>query len=335
MSDDLEQLLSDGLRRRAAQVHLEPGLGARAHRQHRRTRNRTRSAVALGATATIGVAAGAAALTAQNQPAGIETAKTAAYVISHSEQALAKAAANDPVITLRSQDWGQGVGFGMNPATALHWQQTDMWFHDNQMRTEGLTSAGQPVYDFGTDQRTETNVDYPAKVWWRGAGTTSATPPSTKQLTCEDVRYFGVDGSPEQYAADIRKALSCGLYTTDGTEQVNGTEAIKLVPVKPENNAPTAILWLDPSTYLPMKIAMETVAGGQMTLDHTEYIDWLPPTPANLAELTPPVPAGFTQIPPPPALSGCNPSNPACMQDYQKKSSAWYSKYLKPTGTRS
>jgi hypothetical protein len=332
MSDDLEQLLREGLRRRAAPVQLEPGLGTRAHQHHRRTRNRTRSAAALGATATIGVAAGAVALTAQNHHASSVTVKTAAYVISRSQQALAKAAANDPVITLRSPDWGQGVGWSMNPADALRWQQTDMWFHDNQFRTEGLTSKGQPVYGFGTDQRTEMNVDYPAKAWWQASAAGSSRAALSKHLSCDNVRYFGVDGSPEQYAPDIREALSCGLYTTDGTERVNGIEAIKLIPVKPENNAPTAILWLDPATYLPVKIAVETVSGGTMAPDHTEYIRWLPPTPANLADLTPPVPAGFTQIPPPPGLSGCNLATPTCMQDYEKKSDAWYSKYLKPKG---
>ena len=326
MSDEFDRLLQEGLQRRAAQVQLAPGLGTRAHQHYQRRRKAVRFAVAIGATVTIGVAA--AVLTAQNRPPTGVTAQTTAYVLSRSEAALAAAAAGDPVITLRSPDWGQGIGFDMNPRHALMWQQTDMWFHGGQLRTEGLTSAGQPVYDFGTSQRTQTNVDYPAKVWWLVSWPESATAPSAKQLTCEDVRYFGVDGSPEQYAVDIRKAIACGLYTTAGTEQVNGTGAIKLVPVRPKNNAPTAILWLDPATYLPIKIAVETVTGRTMQLNHTEYIRWLPPTPAAVAELTPPVPAGFVQIPPPPALL-CKPM-PACLSAAEKKVDAWYAKYLAP-----
>jgi hypothetical protein len=101
---------------------------------------------------------------------------------------------------------------------------------------------------------------------------------------------------PAYWAADIKKALSCGEYTTSGTGRVDGVNAIKLIPVRP--GVMSAVLWVDPSTYLPVRVATEI---GERPTGQVKDVQWLPPTAANLADLTAPIPAGFVQVPPPPA----------------------------------
>jgi hypothetical protein len=102
---------------------------------------------------------------------------------------------------------------------------------------------------------------------------------------------------PTYWATDIRKALSCGQFTTSGTEKVGRVNAIKLVPVRP--GITSAVLWVDPSTYLPVRVAvgMRNPSGGLKVSNQHEDVQWLPPAPANLAKLTAPIPSGFVQVP--------------------------------------
>jgi hypothetical protein len=49
-------------------------------------------------------------------------------------------------------------------------------------------------------------------------------------------------------------------------------------------------LWVNPATYLPVRMTIGPVNAS---------FEWLAPTPANLAPLHLTVPAGFRQVPPP------------------------------------
>jgi len=70
-----------------------------------------------------------------------------------------------------------------------------------------------------------------------------------------------------------------------GKQVVGGVDALKITA----SSGPLT-LWVNPATYLPMRLE----AGGLQT-----DFQWLPPTPANLAMLNMPAPAGFHQVPPP------------------------------------
>jgi hypothetical protein len=323
---DLEQLLRHELERAATRIHLTPGLAERAYRNRRRKQLAARAATATAAVAA--AATGIAATAALSQSGQTAGPAPAAYVIGHSETALDAVVSEDPVISVFSPDFAQGVGWGNSGGPAAMWAQTRQWYHDDQYRMEGLTAAGQPVYDFATSRNAETNVLYAAKAWWvdqfaGGAQSTTSTPACSDR----DIKYFGADGDPRQWATDINEALHCGFYTTGGTQQVDGVAAIKLVPVNPDHL--TAVLWLDPSTYLPVKIAVESVTGGQTQPQHTEYVNWLPPTSANLASLNAAPPAGFTRIPDEPAVN-CAQGDSACFTQALKQIDAWYQKYLAP-----
>jgi hypothetical protein len=56
----------------------------------------------------------------------------------------------------------------------------------------------------------------------------------------------------------------------------------------------TAVFWVDPSTYLPVRD--QVTVGSRVTI--RDDFRWLRPTPANLTALDVHIPAGFTQIPP-------------------------------------
>jgi len=76
-----------------------------------------------------------------------------------------------------------------------------------------------------------------------------------------------------------------------------GQQAVELkINVPPNNEAPpqttAARLWVDATTYLPMRQYLR-MSNGQQNV--TDYI-YLPPTPANLAKLHPEIPAGHTHV---------------------------------------
>ena len=59
------------------------------------------------------------------------------------------------------------------------------------------------------------------------------------------------------------------------------------------------VFWVDPATYLPVRdvTTISPPATGRVTTI-TDDFRWLPPTPANLADLDVRIPPGFTQVQP-------------------------------------
>jgi hypothetical protein len=84
-------------------------------------------------------------------------------------------------------------------------------------------------------------------------------------------------------------------WTVVGHTELDGHDAIKLSWT---DAGSASYLWVDASTYLPLREVVSLPVGGPgkmiSTTDETDY-ELLPATPANLALLTTPVPAGFTQ----------------------------------------
>jgi hypothetical protein len=103
-------------------------------------------------------------------------------------------------------------------------------------------------------------------------------------------------GTTLDWAAAIRTALSCGHFQLAGHEQIGGVNAIKLVSTK-VNGPYTATAWVDPSTYLPVRVTwnwLDPRAQGPGTL--TGDFRWVQPTQANLGALRVTVPDGFKQV---------------------------------------
>ena len=91
-------------------------------------------------------------------------------------------------------------------------------------------------------------------------------------------------------AASLQAWVSCGMLTAGGTATVNGVTELELTTVL---NGVTYTWYVDPATYLPTRM---TTARPGILLAQNDF-QWLPPTTANLAEVSLPVaPQGFTQV---------------------------------------
>ena len=287
MSTDFEERLRADMRQ--VQVRPRPGLAREAHRRYARSRRRT--AFAVAATGTAAAVAGATAgfaLTARTADTG--PIETTASVVSHVSAALA---ATDAIGYTTAQYSGPG-------ATGVSFDRVVEWEFGDQTRQLFESSAGQPIVDNSArpeDGRGEIfiSVHYPDRDWMSITVPSSELPrPSGGHNRCED-NFFG-----QNTAADWRQiiaaGLKCGMFTVAGRQWVDGVDAIKLTGHKP---AAGTTIWVDPSSYLPVRLTaqLQLYAGGNEKQNATLTIGfrWLPPTRANLKELTAPIPKGFRE----------------------------------------
>lgn len=319
-----------------------PGRKPRRHAISFRWPMPSRIAMVAGAAATAAVTTLVCIVAIPAGHGGTQPqAETAAYVISHTESALTAAAAEDPVVYVHTSDSGlrEGISMGGGPfgKGSLSSQHTDAWYYGPDyypVRYQGFTAAGQPIFDSGVAQNSDTVIDYQARIWWRSTShITPWVPPHGSALSCDNVGGFGSGSDPVYWPGDIRKLIACGQFTTSGTEKVDGVDAVKISQVHPDGTS--AVLWVDPSTYLPVRVTattLATVSGGNQPersyrLTETEDLRWLPPTTANLAKLNVPVPSGFVQVPAPPDKD-CLGS--AATKECLAPWNAWYATYVAP-----
>jgi hypothetical protein len=97
--------------------------------------------------------------------------------------------------------------------------------------------------------------------------------------------------------------------TLNGRAAIELTLKDKVVRGKSTVNSWIEYLWIDASTYLPLR---ETETFGPPNTVSHGMTDWqyLPATAANLAKLTPPIPAGFRQVTPPSPPKWAKPAGP-------------------------
>jgi len=296
MNTGIEEL-REQMEHATAGIAVPGGLARRAV-QHRRRRILTR-ATAAAATAVVVAGVAIAATTAAPRDGGTIAS---ARLVSDIRSALDAAAAGDDIMQVRIQN-----------------HLAEAWYYQNAReiltRSEIFSASGQPGFDQGyaatSTSVTHTSVSYPAKTW--STSTVKAgklRPPGQPGLrgTCLAAICLDLMQDPGTLTSDIREALSHGQLTRDGTEDINGINAIKLVAVvtKPQASGQFAFvgrttLWVNPATYLPVRINTNltvTLGHGQTThIVGTRDVSWLPATSANLADLRVPIPAGFTQVP--------------------------------------
>ena len=102
---------------------------------------------------------------------------------------------------------------------------------------------------------------------------------------------FGLD------PAGIRAEIANGQFSIVGRAELHGQPAVELeIKVPASNEAPPHVtaerLWVDATTYLPMRQYLRMSNGEQNITDYT----YLPPTPGNLAKLRPQIPPGYTHV---------------------------------------
>jgi hypothetical protein len=132
---------------------------------------------------------------------------------------------------------------------------------------------GQPATTTGE----YTGVDGETHTWWHLSSTRMTRP------------------LPAQTAQSVRADLAAGAYTPEGHATIDGHDT--LVLRRGIGNSAADTIWVDATTFLPVRSEFATAAS--TTLMTTDY-EFLPPTEANLALLAPVVPPGYPKVDGPP-----------------------------------
>ncbi len=299
---NIEDQLRIDMDRFTRDIHTPEGLALKAfrHSQKRRATIRVGSGavtvLAAGALAAAG-AAGAFGSGPGVIPAAVKPTKATAYVVARVESALAPAHIGKligytrmvypPGVAIGPFPGGMGGGQRGSGAAFPQWSvgYTVGWGYGGSGRFEAYSPSGQRVFDLATrvvnGTATSTAVIYANRTWWTGTSPVRASGPSG----CDEGQNVRLSPATGGWPGFIRSQLACGAYTVAGHQMVDGVDAVKL-------NGPTSgfTILVDPSTYLPVQLT----AGPQRW-----YFQWLPATPANLAQLSEPVPSGFQQVSPP------------------------------------
>jgi len=219
-----------------------------------------------------------------------------AYVVSRVGQALSEPAQRNAVPYARTvlhsdvilTPMPSGVRLQVRAGASPGWGASSMvsWSYRGADKISAFTATGQRVLDVGTTPApggggVTVAVVYRGATWWRAA---TGPPPVPARCGGPNV-IIGHGGWP----TFIRHQLGCGGYMTAGRQRVDGVNAIKIT-----GGEGLAVLWVDPATYLPVRVLL--AIGDQRP--QTDF-RWLSTTPANLAQLRVPVPVGFRQVPPP------------------------------------
>jgi hypothetical protein len=266
-----------------------------------RRRLTARAAVAAGAVAAaIAVAvAGAAGAFSTFSARNGQQIQTDAFV-ARVQHALAAQAggglvgytrnvpAPGTVLEPEPDSWKVLPGGGRSPGPGLAVAEMIGWTYQNDSAQTALDATGRPVAaeenTAGRHGIITVAVDYRDRTWWTGWTATLARPRGARTRMQPRCAPAGVLPTRD-WRVDIRQELSCGAYTEDGRQRVDGIDAIKLT------GSNGVVLWIDPSTYLPVRLT-EPGAG---VIDFR----WYRATPASLANLTVTVPTGFRRVAPP------------------------------------
>ena len=323
MTNDVEELLREGIDRLTAGASVPAGLAGRARLRNRQRRIAIRAAAAAGTAVVAAVAV--IAVTGGPEPSSHAVHElTVAYVTSRTQHALTAAQQGKLIEEVRSVghhgDFGftvlnTALGAQRNPAGSaivpgvlrdVHAQRTAIWLYRGLFLQEGFSAAGRPVFSSSISTVTSAagnrvledyGAAYPARIRWR----TPIGGPNGPALKRTCANALPGPLTPD-LGATIAKDLSCKLLVLDGHQQVNGIDAIKLSLKLPPYVRIRETLWVDPSTYLLLRTSASFPAGhGQVSVLTADY-QWLPPTGANLAALhaairRAAIPAGFRKLP--------------------------------------
>ena len=328
MNSGIGDLLREGIDRATAGERVPPGLAARARQRHHRRALTVRAAAVAGTAAVAAAAVFAAAAGSGTPPprGGGLHALTTAYVVGHTEQALAAAEEEGLIyrVSLDPSPWWEAVAVEPTvPGRSSKERRLDSlkivrittWFYRGRTRIRGFAADGQVAIDLGPSTPTRSRGPQPparliavnpnARQWFHPL-TPSALPAIPGPLACNrrDDWLAGGALSSAEYAALIRKALSCGQFRADGQQRINGARALRLAGTPRllrqlrgdewGHNRPRAVtLWVNATTFLPVRV---TVSGWKIPDRKTTDFGWLKLTPANLAMLRVKVPAGLHEV---------------------------------------
>lgn len=325
MNSGIGDLLREGIDRATAGKTIPPGLAARARQRHHRRTYTIRVAAVTGTAAVTAAAVFAVATGGTPSPRGV-SALTTAYVAGHTEQALAAAERGGLIYRV---SWASPEQYAVavepmvsgRPSKELQLNSLKIvrittWFYQGRTRTEGFAADGQAAIDIGPSTPTRAHgpqppvglvaVDPHARRWFHPLTPFALpySPPVPRSCNTRDDWLAGGPLSSAEFAALVRKSLSCGQFQADGQQWVNGARALRLAGTAQllrqlrgdewGRNGPRAVtLWVNATTFLPVRI---TVSGWKIPDRKTTDFSWLQPTAANLALLRVNVPAGTHEV---------------------------------------
>lgn len=311
MNEDVEQFVREGMDRLIAVTQVPSGLVGKARRRCRRRRVALGSAIA-GGTAAVSAAAVVAATTGAGpvgQPGtnGITRAQTDAYVVlRHMENAVAQDnLVMDGSTTSRFSGMGMKGYISGFPGTSGSMLSTT-WSYRSQNRAEEFWQ-GQPYLNDGTALIGGTlraaAVSYFDHEW--SGGSSPYVEPSN---ACGDnAVVMGGPLLPVFGPAFAKATLACRWATVTGRAWINGVDTIEITgPSKGIADIPgervTYRLYVNPSTYLPVRVTASTVAYGPKSFSYqftsTSGVRWLRPSAANVAMTLVTIPPGFRHVTP-------------------------------------
>jgi hypothetical protein len=299
MNGDIEELLREGLDRFTADVRAPAELLTRARAHLRRRQIAVRVALAGGTAAVIAAVTAAAVIAAAGPGRGVPgpvRARTAAYVIQRVERALT---APNGVIQTETT---------FSPAfpaiTQWNYRHNVRSVQSGLMRVPGLPWAqGQVSWVDGTatirGKRTYVAADYRHHEWYPLPGFL-VVPNGCKNLNL-------AESNSANWAAYVRQTLSCGEFKVAGHAPINGKETIKITGSMTQPHwwkdhalRVDATLYVDPSTYLPVRITWSNwthaADGKRLYGIARQDIRLLPATPRNIAKARVLIPAGFRRV---------------------------------------
>lgn len=263
---------------------VPPDLVRKVSRRYRRRR------AAQWGTAVAGAAVVTAAAVIITAPAAVPVRVDArtAYVVSRVTTALESVGHNSILYARQTHRYGnQDVNYSVS--TSLKDREWTVTSDGQLVSDEELSSTATTI--------THTVVDYREKNWSRITAVlpSESASPSPSAPSCAAGEPDGWSPDPVQEAAMLRTAMSCGQLKAAGVSLVDGVSVIELDEAAELASGSIMTFWVDATTYLPVRIVQTW--SQTPSADTQMDMRWLPPTPANLAQLNLHIPAGFKQVP--------------------------------------
>jgi hypothetical protein len=303
MNTDIENLLTEGMERFTEEVRAPAGL-THAAGELRRSRRRRRLAAATAACG--GVAAAAVVFITGSAPApaggSVAQASTVAYLTSRVERALA---GQHLVYAARTLEQ---VG-----KSTITWAT---WADHSRGRTVEFTPGGSKISVVTGSTLVGGKLESAYVTYYNREFSLAPWAP-TRVRACSTAAGWQTGGAAipiGDWRAFLGASLRCGAAAVTGHVQIGGVLTTKITgePVTIRLPAREAkflgekwltgqwVLYVNPKTYLPVRMESSTKTFGGRWPSSTDSsvtdVQWLPPTPANVAKALVTIPPGFHRV---------------------------------------
>jgi outer membrane lipoprotein-sorting protein len=137
-------------------------------------------------------------------------------------------------------------------------------------------------------------------IYTEPSGAKAALPTKTEIIfvqygnrTWSDTTALVASQTPAASLQELRESVATGDFTAPRKTELNGQTVLELTAHYNDSGTESEqTVWVDPATYLPV----QTLSDGGGVRFQVDY-GFLPPTPANMAELKATIPPGFTRTP--------------------------------------